>query len=349
MTINLKKLTEQLEISNRELNDLKKQIIESFDDENKMCALLNQQCRNQEDVHCLSCDDEGDCFILDGIIYLRINDIENTIKELEHANQHLRGKDEIWNSIIGLVLLGIAFEKCKKNHLALYEYKKAHEKLKNNYLRVHANDYMEEARSLANELQNKINELSVPSASTAPPPQIDSGNTNPNPPSNDDKDYLTLFSIPIYGTVEAGPYGKLHIDHFGDFTIVNKVELQGQSFEVHSVYGSVFIDRQITVTTTRDYGWLRVHGLSMNGWDMPFDENDYVLFYRSSVASHHDFVVASHRDASGEMALIVKRFDEKANQLLSKSNDTSDSYNPILLDEDHQIVGVVIAVAKPLQ
>jgi hypothetical protein len=99
--------------------------------------------------------------------------------------------------------------------------------------------------------------------------------------------------------------------------------------------------------TTRTHGWLRVHGLSMNGWDIPFDENDYVLFYKASVVSHLDYVIASNLDPSGGMALIVKRFDEKNNQLLSKSKDTGNPYDPIPLDEDHQIVGVVLAVAKP--
>jgi hypothetical protein len=49
------------------------------------------------------------------------------------------------------------------------------------------------------------------------------------------------------------------------------------------------------------------------------------------------------------MALIVKLFNaEKNNRLLSKSKDTSKSYGTISLDEDHQIVGVLIAVAKPI-
>jgi hypothetical protein len=85
----------------------------------------------------------------------------------------------------------------------------------------------------------------------------------------------------------------------------------------------------------------------MNGWDLPFDENDYVLFYKASIASHLDFVVASNSDPSGEIALIVKRFDVENNQLISRSKDTSKLYSAIPMDEDHQIVGVVIAVAKP--
>jgi hypothetical protein len=155
--------------------------------------------------------------------------------------------------------------------------------------------------------------------------------------------------IPIYGTVEAGLDGELHVDHFNKFTIVNKVELQGQAFDVYGIWGNASINQRITITTTKTYGWLRIHGLSMNGWDLPFDENDYALFYKTSVASHLDYVIASNRDPSGEIALIVKRFDAENNLLLSKSNDISNPYNPIQLDENHQIVGIVIAVAKPAQ
>jgi tetratricopeptide (TPR) repeat protein len=351
MAFNVKNLAKQLEISDQGLDNLKKQIVKFFDDKNIMRAILSQQLSNREENHCLSCDDEGDCFILNGIIHLSLEENEKAIKELENANWHLRNKNETWNSIIGLVLLGIALEECKKNHVALREYKKAYETLTNNFLRIHANDYPKEAQSLKNELQNKLDELSAPDLSVAPSSQKDkdSDNTSSNSPSNDDKDYLALFAIPTYGTVEAGPNGELYVDHFDTFTIVNKIELQGQVFDVHSVHGTAPKDRQITVMTTRTHGWLRVHGLSMNGWDLPFDDNDYVLFYRESIASHLDYVIVSNFDPSGEMALIVKRFDAEKNQLLSKSKDTSNPYNPIPLDEAHQIVGVVIAVAKPTQ
>ena len=198
-------------------------------------------------------------------------------------------------------------------------------------------------------MQNKLKQLSSQNLSVATYTQTSSAHTNLNPLNNDDKNYLALFSIPIYGTVEAGSDGILHIDHFDTFTIVNKIELQGQAFDVYGIHGTASVDRQITITTTRTHGWLHVHGLSMNGWDMPFEEHDYVLFYRASVASHLDYVVASHLHPAGDIALITKRYDEKNNQLLSKSKDTSKSYDPIPLDKDHQILGIVIAVAKPAQ
>jgi len=347
MVLNLAKLTEQLEISDQGLNDLKKQIIESFDDEKIIRAILSQQCLNREETGCLSCDDEGDCFILNGIMFLRLNEIKNAIKELENANLHLRNKDETWNNITGLVLLGIAYEKCRKSHPALREYKKAHDILTSNYQRVHVNDYIEKARLLENELQNKLKELSVPGLSVASSPKKDSGHISSPSPNLNDKDYLALFSIPLYGTVEAGPNGELLINHSDTFTIINQVNFEKQVYDVHSVHGTASGDRKITVMATKTHGWARVHGLSMNGWDISFDENDYVLFYEASFASHLDYVIASNRDPSGELALMVKRFDKNNNQLRSKSKDTSKSYDPIPLDEDHQIVGVVIAVAKP--
>jgi hypothetical protein len=88
MALNLEDLTELLEINDRGLDDLKNQIVASFGDEKKMRnILLSQHCLDREKTHCLSCDNEGDCFILNGIIYLRLNDTENAVKELENANQ----------------------------------------------------------------------------------------------------------------------------------------------------------------------------------------------------------------------------------------------------------------------
>lgn len=343
MTLYLEELTKQLNINDQGLKDIKKQIIESFGDETKLRALLNQQRLRQDAKECISCDDEGDCFILNGIIYLALDEIEHSIKELEHANRHLRNNDETWNSVLGLVLLGTALEENGQEHLAIHEYKRARETLSINYLRIHAHDYMEESQALEKDLCDKITKLSNPHVSTPPPSRTDS-----NPPT-DDKDYLALFSIPIYGRVEAGPDGELFIDHFDTFTLVHKVEINGKNFDLHGIHGASSSDRQITVATTKNYGWLRVHGLSMNDWDLPFNENDYVLFYKNSVASHFDFVIASTRHPSGDFALIVKRFDEKNGQLLSKSKDTDNTYKPIKLDNDHQIIGIVVAVAKPFK
>jgi tetratricopeptide (TPR) repeat protein len=352
MTLNLEELTELLLINDPTVNEFKKRVISSLNNADALSNVLEQHCDNQKQTNCYHCENEGACLIISGIAHLDLKKAEKAIRNIEQANFHFRSKDETWNSIIGLELLGIAYEMNDKRHQALLEYQQAMQLLKNYHL-AHKNDYdltdqiLTRENTLNHHLKNPIPVPPATSLSTASPSQTDSGNTNSNTSSTDDKDYLTLFSIPIYGTVEAGLNGDLHIDHFGEFTIVNKVELQKQVFDIYSVHGTAPTDHQITVTAKKNHGWLHVHGLSMNGCDIPFDENDYVLFYKSETASHLDYVIASNSDPSGEIALMVKRFDAEKNQLLSKSKDTSSPYNPIPLDKDHQIVGVVIAVAKP--
>ncbi|MFZ5857132.1 MAG: S24 family peptidase [Chloroflexota bacterium] len=345
MVLNLQLITSWLEIEDGRIVDLKNSIMATFGNPQKMRPLIDRQCENREQTHCLSCESESGCLILNGIVYLELGEIENAIREIESANRHFRNKNETLNQIIGLVLLGQAYEDKRKDHLALREYEQAQNVL-GNYRRIHANDYLTKAEALKDILDGKISELSESNFSGNSSP-AGSVNTNPNQAINAGKDFLALFSIPIYGTVEAGLDGTLHIDHFNIFTIINQVELKKQLYDVYNVHGTAEADRQITITTKREHGWLRVHGLSMNDWDLPFSENDYVLFYKSQTASHHDFVIASNTDPSGEIDLMVKRFDAEKNQLVSKSKDKSKPYGPIPVDERHQIVGIVIAIAKP--
>lgn len=321
----------------------------SLGDNKSLGIILEKQCEDQAQTHCYSCGNEGYCAIVKGIIYLSLGNINNGITEIEHGNQHFRNSDESWNNIVGLVLLGIAYEKNERKHNALIEYKKALYSLTEIYLPIYSTDYKKNriARALANAIINQKQQLALSTPSTTTLFITDPAVTNSRMSINDNRDYLALFSIPIYGTVEAGLNGELHINHFGDFTIVNKVELKKQIFDVYNVHGTADTDRQVTITTKREHGWLLVHGLSMNGWDLPFNENDYVLFYKYPTASHLDYVIASNADPSGGISLMVKRFDAENNQLLSKSKDTSNPYKPIPLDENHQIVGIVIAVAKP--
>jgi SOS-response transcriptional repressor LexA len=352
MALNLVKLTKQLEeINDPGLYDLKDQIIAAFDDQKKMRAIISQQCRNRGKTHCLSCDNEGDCFILNGIIYLQLNETKKAIKELENANQHLRGKDEIWNSIIGLVLLGLACEQSRNSHQALIEYKKALHLLKEKYIRLHMNDYdrLEMARTLETELNAQVTQLSSPRPAAAPQAPANLPVAKPGVNSVESLSaYLSFVSMPIYGTVRAGADGELHINPAEkSFTIVNKVELEDQLFDVFSVGHTLSRDRKITLNSQESYGWAKVLGKSMNGWDTPLNENDFVLFRENQTANDNDFVVVSSRDSFGNFMYIVKKYDGFDRQFLSKSTDTSQSYDPIPMDKDHKIFGVVIAVAKP--
>jgi hypothetical protein len=57
-------------------------------------------------------------------------------------------------------------------------------------------------------------------------------------------------------------------------------------------------------------------------------------------------VIASRLTPSGDLAYMVKRYRD--NLFISESNEqeSADYYPPIEINRDHQILGVVIAVAK---
>lgn len=159
MEFNTIELTDMLDISDQKLEELKNRIASYFGDEEKMRAMLDQHEVEQAETHCYRCDNQGDCFILHGIILLELGDTENAIKEIEKANLYLRSKDEAWNSICGMVLLGMAHEMRQKNHLALLEYQRAYHALKYNYLPLNMDDYIEKAIQLEIKLKNTIRDI----------------------------------------------------------------------------------------------------------------------------------------------------------------------------------------------
>jgi hypothetical protein len=160
MEFNTFELTDMLEISDRKLNDLKNRIMLFWGNEENMRNMIKQYELEQEETHCYGCDNEGDCFILHGIIRFELGDMDGAIKEINKANLHLYSKDETWNSICGLVLLGMAHETIRRKHLALQEYQKAYHILKNFYLPLYMDDYIEKAIQLEIKLKDAIRDLS---------------------------------------------------------------------------------------------------------------------------------------------------------------------------------------------
>lgn len=125
------------------------------------------------------------------------------------------------------------------------------------------------------------------------------------------------------------------------------------------------------------YGWLKVVGNSMNKADpIPIESGDYVLFYRNdNPAVCLDKIVVATLPGSAPNAprLVIKKLKKAKEKLPKTSNgkvaiqpvekfylhsdslldidpDTGDDYKSDMeLDEDHHIVGVVVAVASVKQ
>jgi hypothetical protein len=253
-----------------------------------------------------------------------------------------------------LALLCLAYEQNGEYRKASAEVKNALDLLKK-YERFQVNNYDE--REKINKLKsqlgillervNSFTPVSTVGGSSPPPPAAPVDVSSTARTANTLSDYISLFSIPVYGTVTAGSNGKLYVEPVrNSSTIVYEIEIEGNFYEVLSLAGTSINDRQVTLVPQESYGWAKVRGRSMNAWKVPLDENDYVLFRKSSDAKDNDFVIIASQDALGDRYLMVKRYDKSNKQFLSKSKD--EIHPPIQADENYNILGVVIAVAKPI-
>lgn len=80
---------------------------------------------------------------------------------------------------------------------------------------------------------------------------------------------------------------------------------------------------------------------------VPINEGDYVLFSSKKPGNRDAIVIAGYAITDHETTTMVKKFIAKDMLLISETSDTSEDYSPINMTEDHQILGTVLAVAKP--
>jgi SOS-response transcriptional repressor LexA len=353
MNLSLKRLTALLTITDEEMRRLRFRVFRSLGNLNSLKEIIVQHCESHAETICTACDNEPFCLVLLGIAYLGTADYVNGIRTMDQARYHFRKYNDDWNHIVASAILGYAYELTQNYHKAFLEYKYAHHQLTRIYLPRHSADYrqLRLGHVLEHALEIRRAKDFLPAMSKS---ETEQNNTSVETivDANDDRlDYLALFGLPIYGTVKASPDGILHTQEIkASFTAVHSITIGDQRFSLKNVRGKSAHDHQITLRTGTKYGWALVKGLSMNAWtDYPLDPGDYVLFYQASDANDTDLVVASAQEPSGDHAPIVKRLDAKDGTLVSKSNDTSRRYDPIPLDENHKIFGVVIAVAKPIK
>lgn len=159
MDFNLMELIDMLEINDQRLDDLKNRIYSLLGDREGLRVILDEHEMEQKETRCFGCDKEGDCFILHGIVRLELGDVEDAISAIKQASLHLHSKDETWNSICGLILLGMAYEMIGKHYQAIFEYERAQHILKSIYMPLHLGDYIEKARLLGIKLEHKLRNI----------------------------------------------------------------------------------------------------------------------------------------------------------------------------------------------
>jgi hypothetical protein len=330
MILTLERLTKLLDIGDPEIKKLKNQVIKSFGDPVAMRMVLRQQCDKLGTSKCYSCEIEAECSVIGGIAHLDLGEIDPAIQKLEDANQHFRGENETWNSIICMALLGLAFEKHGEQRQALGEFQQALQKLSRNYLRVHANDYPAEAIKLEEDLKARVTNRAPSKKKRLVRAQT----------------LLVFSSLPVYSGVQAGPGGPTWAQPLpkNPRASVDRIILDEKPHTIHAISSG----NQISITGGKKYGWAKIFGDSMTA-SKPVNirEGDLVMFYESDDADNGDIVIASCPDDAGTgYKFIVKRYSKSDGHLISETNPPN-KYNHILLDENTRIIGTVIAVAKP--
>lgn len=182
-----------------------------------------------------------------------------------------------------------------------------------------------------------------------------------------DFSYLLTPSLPIYGKASAGPDGQVVLDEPDYTEVFDESALIRVDGEEYEVYALKIDDRQISISYEdfiasitpkaggKKYGWLKVVGNSMNNVEpIPIENGDYVLFYKNPKPELGKIVIASESILGSDVIrLLIKRLTIKNERLWlhseskNKNPVTDSEYEDLEIDDCYQLIGEVIAIAKP--
>jgi tetratricopeptide (TPR) repeat protein len=159
--------------------------------------------------------------------------------------------------------------------------------------------------------------------------------------------HLFLPQLPTYTTVQAGGDGPIWAARSpeNDHTETNELTIGDRRFHLYSVRRG---DRHIALNPRHNYGWAKVEGNSMNtAQPTPIQAGNMVMFYEADDAPENTIVIASIPVLAGTAgySFMVKRWDRANMQFISESSEPG--HNPIPMNTDCRIIGIVVAVAKP--
>lgn len=170
--------------------------------------------------------------------------------------------------------------------------------------------------------------------------------------------------FPIRGRATAGSKGEVTFEEpewANSVTEDHQIEFFGIE---HIVYSTKEKDTQITIVEGDVYEWLKIDGESMNlARPIPIENQDYVLFHKiNDIESCENKIVIATQPGPDEhySLLIVKRLialdpkSKKSSNAKKKyylhSESSQDEYkDDIEFTEKNQLIGKVIAIAKPMK
>lgn len=155
--------------------------------------------------------------------------------------------------------------------------------------------------------------------------------------------------VEVYDSVQAGVNGIIWLDTPGSSQAnINEIEIEGSTYALHPVtVDKTGNHEQITLSKKLKYALAKVRGHSMNACKpVPINEGDYVLFSTYWTKGRNAIVIAGLSLTDHETTTMVKKFIAKEKLLISETTEIGEDYQSIQMNEDHQILGTVLAVAK---
>ncbi len=286
------------------------------------------------------------CFYL-AIAYLKLNDIKNAKVILADAVQGFRMRGLSFNEAMGERLFGVlhlkrgdtiqAQKACETSLAILTQLLKEYKE---------ESDY-ESARICADRMENVQNLIET---LINPLPTIEEYNVLKRSVAQNESDFMVLPWLPRYESVCAGRNGIIWVEPAPKHgAIIRTIEIDGKLCKLISTHTTTnSVDHQINLAQNVSYGWAKVEGKSMNASKpVPIEEGDYVLFSTQPRNASDHIVIVSRALTDNEYAYMVKKYIARENVLISETTDSSQDYSPIPLGKDNQILGTVIAIAKP--
>ncbi|GEM_PF-4919545 len=319
----LAKILKRFRFSSPEVQTRLDDLINSIHNPTKLHSILQEM--ESETSSCYLCDNEGPCTAILSAIHLALQNHSKAQHTIETAVQHFYNTNDLWDLIISLELGGYIQDQGNNIHQARLFYKEAWHLFTEQYIPTHRYDY----EAIAQEVKTELEALLA---------------NNPHPPP---QTALMLNTLPVYESVQAGPNGPVW-QTYPD-PVYPEIDILLFDNKSHQIIPTIPGISVVRLLPTRKYAWVRVKGDSMNSASpVTLCEKDYVLMYETNVAEHQQIVIAALPDqAKSGYEYLVKRYDKNNNLLLSETNSPK-KYPSIPLPPDGYILGVVIAVAKPV-
>jgi hypothetical protein len=320
---------------------------------------IEKLTRESSSEDCLRCNGQPFCSLFLGVAYLELDVLTKARLQVEEALLGFGLRGMRWNQamghwLLGLILLqeGAVDPSLRSLQKALILLRELLEELRSESNYRQAGQCQEFIDAIGQTLA-KISSLSSKEATPSDDflPKTEAASVTPPEPLSEEAGYVAIPWVPIYrGVRVAAGSGEWRwveedIKQKGE---LSEVFIGNTRYTIHPVQSS---GKRVTLTTRKQYGWVKVQGHSMNAASpTPIQENDYVLFYQSGWPEQDEIVIVSQSDSTGAPASLsyrVKQYSRSERLLQSRTTLHGAEYEPVDIMDDHRCLGVVIAVAKP--